>query len=59
MAGADTTGGTLEFAMFYMLLFPEIQKKVQDEIDSTTRLNHSEVITLDDRERLVYKKSYC
>ena len=53
MAGADTTGGTLEFAMFYMVLFPEIQRKVQAEIDSTTCLNKSEVVTLMDRERLV------
>jgi cytochrome P450 len=51
MAGADTTGGALEFAMFYMLSFPEVQKKVQVEIDNTVSQNGSPTITIDDRER--------
>lgn len=31
--GGDTTSTTLEFAILYMLLNPEIQRKVQEEID--------------------------
>jgi cytochrome P450 len=51
MAGADTTGAALEFAIFYMLSFPEVQKKVQVEIDSTVSRNGSPTITIGDRER--------
>ena len=31
--GGDTTSTTLEFAILYMLLNPEIQRKLQEEID--------------------------
>ncbi|GAB6030773.1 Cytochrome P450 2 sub R member 1, variant 2 [Chamberlinius hualienensis] len=34
IAGTDTTASTLLFSFFYMTLYPEIQKKVQNEIDS-------------------------
>jgi hypothetical protein len=34
-----------------MLHFPEVQRKVQAEIDSIVVLNGSPAITLDDRER--------
>jgi cytochrome P450 len=51
MAGADTTGAALEFAIFYMLSFPEVQKKVQAEIDSTVSRNGSPTITIGDRDR--------
>jgi hypothetical protein len=51
MAGADTTGAGLEFAMFYMVSFPEIQRKVQEEIDTIVSQNGSDVITIDERPR--------
>ena len=34
MAGSETTSNTMEFALLYMILFPDVQKKVQEEIDS-------------------------
>lgn len=33
LAGADTTGNSLEFAILYMAKFPDVQSKVQAEID--------------------------
>lgn len=33
MTGSDTTSTALEFAILYMLRFPEIQTKVQEEIE--------------------------
>jgi cytochrome P450 len=51
MAGADTTGAGLEFAMFYMVSFPEIQRKVQEEIDRIVSQNGSDIITIDERPR--------
>ena len=33
-AGNDTTGGTLSWATVFMILHPDIQKKVQMELDS-------------------------
>ena len=32
-AGSETTATTLSWALLYMILYPEIQKKVHDEID--------------------------
>jgi cytochrome P450 len=34
MAGSETTSNTLEFAILYMMLYPEVQRKVQQEIDT-------------------------
>ncbi len=34
LAGTETTSSTMEFAFVYMILYPEVQKKVQEEIDS-------------------------
>jgi len=34
LAGADTTSNTIEFAILYMILNPDVQKRVQAEIDS-------------------------
>ena len=33
LAGSDTTASTLEFALLFMIKNPEIQLKVQEEID--------------------------
>lgn len=33
MAGSETTSNTLSFAVLYMLKYPEVQKKVQAEMD--------------------------
>ncbi|XP_050415836.1 cytochrome P450 2D3 [Patella vulgata] len=34
LAGSDTTATTLDWALLYMILHPEVQKKCQEEIDS-------------------------
>lgn len=34
VAGSETTSNTLEFAILYMILYPEIQEKVRQEIDA-------------------------
>ncbi|KAJ9576497.1 hypothetical protein L9F63_025607 [Diploptera punctata] len=33
MAGSETTSNTLGFAVLYMLLYPQVQRRVQDELD--------------------------
>jgi len=33
MAGSETTSNTIEYAILFMILHPEIQAKVQAEID--------------------------
>lgn len=33
MAGSETTSNTLGFAMLYMIVYPEVQAKVQAELD--------------------------
>ena len=52
-AGADTTATTLNWALLWMALKPDIQKKVQEEIDQTFG-NEAHVFTLSDREKLPY-----
>lgn len=39
MAGSETTSNTLGFSIVYMLEFPEVQKKVQDEMDEIVGRN--------------------
>ena len=34
IAGSETTNKTLEFMFLYLLLYPEVQKKAQEEIDT-------------------------
>lgn len=33
MAGSETTSNTLSFAILYMLAYPDVQKRVQAEMD--------------------------
>lgn len=33
MAGSETTSNTLSYCVTYMILYPEVQKKVQAELD--------------------------
>lgn len=39
MAGSETTSNTLSFAILYMLEYPEVQKKVQNEMDDVIGRN--------------------
>ncbi|KAM4692564.1 cytochrome P450 2F3-like [Rhinophrynus dorsalis] len=52
IAGTDTTASTIRWALRFMLLYPEIQKKVQDEIDNV--LGSEKCPSLEDRVRLPY-----
>ncbi|XP_056631073.1 methyl farnesoate epoxidase-like [Diorhabda sublineata] len=55
MAGAETTSNTLGFAILTMVLYPDIQKKVQDEMDREVGRNRWP--TLNDRIRLRYTEA--
>lgn len=47
MAGSETTSKTLGFCFLYLLLYPEVQKDAQEEIDRVVGRNR--LPTLDDR----------
>ncbi|XP_077331112.1 cytochrome P450 2J6-like isoform X1 [Lithobates pipiens] len=51
MAGIETTATTLQWALLYMVAYPDVQKKVHKELDAV--LNGS-VIYYEDRKRLHY-----
>ena len=48
----ETTTTTLGWAFYYMLKHPEIQDKVQEELDRV--VGHGRGVTLKDRESLPY-----
>ncbi|XP_067323960.1 cytochrome P450 2J2-like [Anolis sagrei] len=52
IAGTETTSATLRWAMLYMAVYPEIQGKVQAEIDSV--IGQSRAPTMADRDILPY-----
>ena len=47
MAGSETTSKSLGFGFLYMLLYPEVQRKAQEEIDRV--VGHERMPTLNDR----------
>ena len=51
MAGVDTTPNTMEFIMLYLLNYPEVQRKVQAEVDRV--IGHVRRPTPNDRIKLV------
>ncbi|KAL8202300.1 UNVERIFIED_CONTAM: Cytochrome P450 2J2, partial [Gekko kuhli] len=51
-AGTETTSTTLRWALLYMAIYPEVQAKVQAEIDSV--IGQSRQPTMDDRELMPY-----
>ncbi|XP_062994255.1 cytochrome P450 2J2-like [Elgaria multicarinata webbii] len=51
-AGTETTSTTLLWALLYMAFYPEIQAKVQTEIDSV--IGESRLPVMDDRDRMPY-----
>ncbi|XP_069688633.1 methyl farnesoate epoxidase-like [Periplaneta americana] len=52
IAGSDTTSGSLSFAFLYMVLYPEVQVKVQKELDDV--IGRERLPSLNDRAKLRY-----
>ncbi len=52
MAGVDTTSTTLTWCMLYMILNPEIQEKVQNELDKVT--GNQRLVNMEDRKKTPY-----
>jgi len=49
VAGGETTSTTLRWAILLISYFPEVQKKLQEEIDSV--VGRERLPSLDDREK--------
>uniref|UniRef100_A0A8C3UFH7 Cytochrome P450 n=1 Tax=Catharus ustulatus TaxID=91951 RepID=A0A8C3UFH7_CATUS len=52
IAGTETTATTLMWALLYMVIYPEIQEKVQKELDAVVGCSH--VFCYEDRKKLPY-----
>ncbi|XP_067004255.2 methyl farnesoate epoxidase isoform X2 [Anabrus simplex] len=52
MAGSETTSNTMEYAILYMLLYPEVQRKIHEELDAV--VGRSRLPMFADRQRLCY-----
>nr|QTW43689.1 CYP3082A1 [Eurytemora affinis] len=55
LAGAETTSKTQEFIIAMMLNYPEVQQKVQEEMDSV--MKDKPAITWEDKEKLPYAEA--
>ncbi|NXX44353.1 CP2J6 protein, partial [Tricholaema leucomelas] len=52
LAGTETTATTLRWALLYMVVYPDIQEKVQKELDAVVGRSH--LICYEDRKKLPY-----
>ncbi|KAG7211265.1 hypothetical protein KM043_010572 [Ampulex compressa] len=52
MAGSETTSMCLSFCFLYLLLYPHVQRKAQEEIDRV--IGRDKLPTISDRPRMVY-----
>uniref|UniRef100_A0A8D2PTW0 Uncharacterized protein n=1 Tax=Zosterops lateralis melanops TaxID=1220523 RepID=A0A8D2PTW0_ZOSLA len=52
VAGTETTATTLLWALLYMVIYPDIQEKVQKELDAVVGRSH--VFCYEDRKKLPY-----
>nr|XP_020634612.1 cytochrome P450 2J6-like [Pogona vitticeps] len=52
IAGSETTARTLQWGLLYMMAYPEIQEKCQQEMDAV--LGNNACLKYEDRERLPY-----
>ncbi|XP_066181987.1 cytochrome P450 2J6-like [Sylvia atricapilla] len=52
IAGTETTATTLLWALLYMVIYPDIQEKVQKELDAVVGCSH--VFCYEDRKKLPY-----
>nr|CAD7198873.1 unnamed protein product [Timema douglasi] len=55
MAGSETTSKSLGFGFLYLLLFPEVQKRAQDEIDAV--VGRDRLPSLNDRPHMPYMEA--
>nr|XP_056722606.1 cytochrome P450 2W1 [Euleptes europaea] len=55
MAGTETTATTLQWAVLLMIKYPEIQRKVQEEIKMVLELGH--LPTFDDKKRMPFSNA--
>ncbi|XP_078689230.1 cytochrome P450 2U1-like [Branchiostoma floridae x Branchiostoma belcheri] len=55
VAGSETTSTTLTWALLYMVLYPEVQQKVQEEIDSV--VGQDTVLSVTHRGQLPYTEA--
>ncbi|XP_069087515.1 cytochrome P450 2D15-like isoform X2 [Pleurodeles waltl] len=51
-AGTETTSTTLRFGLLYMMLYPDVQNRVQEEIDQV--IGRERKPTMDDRAKMPY-----
>jgi len=56
-AGAETTASAMKFFFVAMLLYPDIQQKAQDELDSV--IGRDRLPTFEDRPRLPFIDAVC
>ncbi|KAL7644651.1 UNVERIFIED_CONTAM: hypothetical protein RMT77_004192 [Armadillidium vulgare] len=56
VAGMESTTPTIYFAIFYLASFPEVQRKVQKELDEV--LPNGTLFTLADKPRLPYTEAF-
>uniref|UniRef100_A0A8C4YU09 Cytochrome P450 2J2-like n=1 Tax=Gopherus evgoodei TaxID=1825980 RepID=A0A8C4YU09_9SAUR len=52
IAGTETTSATIRWALLYMALYPDVQERVQAEIDAV--IGHSRQPAMDDRDNMPY-----
>ncbi|XP_068001287.1 cytochrome P450 2J6-like isoform X3 [Melanerpes formicivorus] len=52
LGGSETTATTLRWALLYMMAYPDVQEKVQKELDAV--LSPSHLVCYEDRKRLPY-----
>lgn len=55
VAGAETSSSILQWAMLYMIIWPEVQAKVQEEIDSV--IGSSRIPSLEDKPNMIYTEA--
>ncbi|XP_035667221.1 cytochrome P450 2U1-like [Branchiostoma floridae] len=55
VAGSETTSTTLTWALLYMVLYPEVQQKVQEEIDSV--VGPDTALSITQRSQLPYTEA--
>ena len=54
LAGSETTSTTLTWAVLYMVRYPEVQARVQQELDSVVGINRFYLVLVNNKEALIY-----